>query len=141
MANPTQSPPKPASGWRAWAEEIRRDVVALWFAVRDPRTPWYAKLIGGLVLAYALSPVDLIPDFIPILGYLDDLILVPLGLLLVTWLIPAEVFAEHKAKADPGYGLPKSLIAGVVIFSLWALAAIGLGFWVQYELRHWDVPV
>jgi len=65
---------------RAWAKAVKRDVVALWLAARDPRTPWYVKLLAGLVAAYALSPIDLIPDFVPVLGYLDDLVIVPLGI-------------------------------------------------------------
>lgn len=143
MARPATEPtaPPPQGGWRAWAQDIRRDVVALWFALRDPRTPWYAKLLGGLVLAYVLSPIDLIPDFIPVIGFLDDLILVPLGLLLVTRLIPEAVFAEHKAKADPSYSLPSSLIAGGVILLLWVVVAAGFGLWVYHQLTSWDVPV
>jgi uncharacterized membrane protein YkvA (DUF1232 family) len=67
---------------RGWARGIKRDVMALWLAARDPRTPWYAKAVAATVAAYALSPIDLIPDFIPVLGYLDDLIIVPLGIVL-----------------------------------------------------------
>ena len=74
---------------KKWARAIRRDVVAVWIAARDPRVPWYAKALALAVAAYALSPIDLIPDFIPVLGYLDDLIIVPLGILLVVRLIPA----------------------------------------------------
>jgi uncharacterized membrane protein YkvA (DUF1232 family) len=76
---------------RLWAKTVERDVIALWLAARDSRTPWYAKLIAAAVAAYALSPIDLIPDFIPVLGYLDDLIIVPLGILLVLKLFRATL--------------------------------------------------
>ncbi len=76
---------------KAWARRIKRDVVALWLAARDSRVPVAAKVVAGIVAAYALSPIDLIPDFIPILGYLDDLILVPLGIALAVRMIPAAV--------------------------------------------------
>src|SRR5438445_9945018 len=84
---------------KAWARAIKRDVVAVWIAARDPRVPWYAKALALLVAAYALSPIDLIPDFIPVLGQLDDLIIVPLGILLVIKLIPAELMAEFREQA------------------------------------------
>ena len=82
-----------------WARSIKRDVIALFLAARDPRTPWYAKVAAGLVAAYALSPIDLIPDFIPVLGYLDDLILVPIGIWVVVRLIPADLMREFRADA------------------------------------------
>src|SRR5580700_2303880 len=85
--------------WKERARNLKRDVVAIALAVRDPRVPWYAKAVGVCVIAYALSPIDLIPDFVPVLGYLDDLMLVPLGLLLTLRLIPAEILAEHRAAA------------------------------------------
>src|SRR6266700_7126751 len=85
--------------WKERVRNLKRDVVAIALALRDPRVPWYAKAIGACVVAYALSPIDLIPDFIPVLGYLDDLVLVPLGLLLVLRLIPAEILAEHRVAA------------------------------------------
>jgi len=83
---------------RSWARTVKRDVSALALAARDPRTPWYAKLTAMLVIAYVLSPIDLIPDFIPVIGWLDDLILVPLGLLLVIRLMPKELMAELRHK-------------------------------------------
>ena len=84
---------------KLWAREIKRDVVALWIAARDPRTPWYAKVVAAGVAAYALSPIDLIPDFIPVLGYVDDLLVVPLGMLLVVRLIPKPLMAEFREQA------------------------------------------
>ena len=85
---------------RAWARRLKRDVVALWIAARDPRTPLAAKLVAGAVAAYALSPIDLIPDFIPILGYLDDLIIVPAGIWLALRLIPASLMMEFRSQAE-----------------------------------------
>src|SRR6266478_5767146 len=82
---------------KQWARAIRRDVVAVWIAAHDPRVPWHAKALALAVAAYALSPIDLIPDFIPVLGYLDDLIIVPAGIALVIRLIPAPIMAEHRA--------------------------------------------
>lgn len=88
------------AGWRRRAREVRRDVTALYFACRDPRVPWYTKAFVALVVAYALSPIDLIPDFIPVLGYLDDLVLLPLGVLMAVKMIPADVLAEHRERAQ-----------------------------------------
>ena len=84
---------------RAWARRIKRDVVAVWIAARDRRTPGAARLLAAAVAAYALSPIDLIPDFIPVLGYLDDVVLVPLGILLVVRLVPPGLMAEFRAEA------------------------------------------
>ncbi len=83
---------------RGWADEVRGDTLAIASALRDRRTPWLAKVLGAAVVAYAFSPIDLIPDFIPFVGYLDDLVLVPIGLRMVRALIPAEVLAEHRSK-------------------------------------------
>jgi uncharacterized membrane protein YkvA (DUF1232 family) len=87
------------SALRLWAKRVERDVIAVWLAARDPRTPWYTKVVAAGVAAYALSPIDLIPDFVPVLGYLDDLIIVPLGILLAINLIPRELMTEFRAKA------------------------------------------
>ena len=119
---------------KAWARAIRRDVVAVWIAARDPRVPWYAKALALAVAAYALSPIDLIPDFVPVLGYLDDLIIVPLGILLVIKLIPAELMAEFRAEAARREGAPRSMVAAVVIVLTW-IAAAGLLLWWL-----WPVP-
>src|SRR5882762_11450439 len=99
---------------RKWARSLKRDVHAIYLAARDPRVPWYAKAVALAVAAYALSPIDLIPDFIPVLGYLDDLIIVPLGILLVVKLIPAELMAEFRAEAARREGAPRSIIAALV---------------------------
>lgn len=109
--------------WRARARLIKGDVVALSFAVRDPRVPWYAKVAAACVVAYALSPIDLIPDFIPVLGYLDDLVLVPLGVWAVVRLIPAEVLAECRARAERVGRRARSWVAAAVIIAIWLLLA------------------
>jgi len=96
--------------WKQWARAIRRDAHALYLAARDPRVSWLAKAVAIAVAAYALSPIDLIPDFIPVIGYLDDLIIVPLGIWLVVSLIPDEIMVEYRAKADFAPGLHLSLL-------------------------------
>lgn len=97
------------AGWiehgQRWARAIERDVVALWIAARDRRTPILAKLVAGAVAAYALSPIDLIPDFVPVLGYLDDLVIVPLGILLAVRLVPAALMQEFRERAAARSGL------------------------------------
>ena len=90
----------PVSGWRAWARGLKQQTLIVWFAARDPRTPWWVRALALAVAAYALSPIDLIPDFIPVLGYLDDLLLVPLGLALVLRMIPDEVRSDATARAS-----------------------------------------
>lgn len=108
---------------KQWARAISRDVVALWLAARDPRVPWYAKAVAGLVAAYALSPIDLIPDFIPILGYLDDLIIVPLGILFAIRLIPSELMHELRAEAITR-AKPRTWAGLMLILAIWAIAAL-----------------
>lgn len=104
---------------KQWAKQIKRDVYAVWFAARDPETPFLAKLVALLVVAYAISPIDLIPDFIPVLGYLDDLILVPLGIMLVLRLVPTEVMQRCRLQADAISQKPSSYIAALVFIILW----------------------
>ncbi len=84
---------------KTWARNLKRDVFALWIAAHDPRVPWHAKVVAGCVAAYALSPIDLMPDFIPIFGYLDDIIIVPLSIFLAVKLVPADFMAEFRAEA------------------------------------------
>jgi len=114
--------------WQERVHDLKRDVVAIAFAVRDPRVPWYAKAVGACVVAYALSPIDLIPDFVPVLGYLDDLVLVPLGLLLVLRLIPADILAEHRVAAAAVVERPVSRAGAAVVIVIWVLAAALLAF-------------
>ena len=111
------------------ARLLKRDVVALYFAARDPRTPRAAKLFIALVVAYALSPIDLIPDFIPVLGYLDDLILVPLGIAIALRMVPPGVLAESREKADTLSHKPKNWFAAAIIVLLWLAATLALGWW------------
>ena len=113
---------------RSWARSIKRDIVALWLAARDPRVPWHAKLVAGAVAAYALSPIDLIPDFIPVLGLLDDLLLVPAGILLAVRLIPGPVMADLRLQAEQ-QRRPSSRGAMVVILLIW-ITAIALTIWL-----------
>lgn len=121
---------------RQWAKQIKREIHALYLALKDPRTPWYAKAIGFVVIGYAISPIDLIPDFIPVLGYLDDVILLPLGLLLFQRLVPAVVLAECKARADQHSSRPRSFAAAVVIASIWVLCILGVVLYAQYWLQQ-----
>jgi uncharacterized membrane protein YkvA (DUF1232 family) len=108
--------------WSEKVKKLRTEVVVLYYSFRDRRTPWYAKVLTSIVVAYALSPVDLIPDFIPVLGYLDDLILVPAGVYLALKLIPAEVLEEHREKAqtEPINSRIKWM-ASTIIVMIWLL--------------------
>jgi uncharacterized membrane protein YkvA (DUF1232 family) len=118
---------------REWARTIKRDVHAIYLAASDPRTPWYAKALALCVAGYALSPIDLIPDFIPVLGYIDDAIIVPLGILAVIKLIPAEVIAEHRAAAALARERPVSRNAAMVIACIWAVSvALTVSFGYRY---------
>lgn len=115
---------------RRYAEGLRRDVYALYLAYRDPRVPWYARAWALLVVAYALSPIDLIPDALPVIGYLDDLVLVPLGLMLAHRLIPPAVMAEARVRAAAGLpvGTARTArIGGLIVVLLWlGLAALAI---------------
>jgi uncharacterized membrane protein YkvA (DUF1232 family) len=119
---------------KLWARNIRRDVIAVWLAARDPRVPWYVKGLALAVAAYALSPIDLIPDFIPVLGYLDDLVIVPAGILLVVALVPPGLMAEFRAWADAEQPRPRSMMAAAVIVAVWvALTAMLIwGLWAWF---------
>lgn len=121
-----------------WAKTIRSDGITLWFAVRHPLTPWYARLLGVLIVAYALSPIDLIPDFIPVLGYLDDVLLLPGLIWLVIRLIPPAVLQECRDKAEHHQGgKPTSRMGAVVIVVLWVGACLAL--W-HVLVRHLVAP-
>jgi uncharacterized membrane protein YkvA (DUF1232 family) len=117
---------------KVWAGMIKRDVHALYLASRDPRVPWHAKALAVVVAGYALSPIDLIPDFIPVLGYLDDVILVPLGILIVVRLIPPEIMAEHREIAAAAQERPVSRRAAVAIICI-GIATIALCAWLVYR--------
>ena len=109
---------------KLWARAIKRDVIAIWLAARDPRTPWAARILAALVAAYALSPLDLIPDFVPGLGYLDDLLIVPMGILAVVKLIPTPLMAEYREAANLVAAKPISGVGLVIVVGLWLLAAL-----------------
>jgi uncharacterized membrane protein YkvA (DUF1232 family) len=119
-----------------WARAIKRDVVALSIAGRDPRVPWSAKVAAMAVAAYALSPIDLIPDFIPVLGYLDDLVIVPLGILLVVKLIPSPLMAEFREQALRQPERPTSKAGALVIIVIWIAAFT----WVLWTFWPAAVP-
>ena len=112
---------------RVWAKILKRDVLALWIAARDPRTPWYAKVVAAAVAAYALSPIDLIPDFIPVIGYLDDLIIVPLGIFFCIKMIPSDLMDEFRMRAAEIEDRPVSKFAAALIVLLW----IACGVWLM----------
>jgi uncharacterized membrane protein YkvA (DUF1232 family) len=112
--------------WKQRVRQLKQETYAVYLACKDPRVPWYARVFAGFVVAYAFSPLDLIPDFIPILGYLDDLILVPLGIILVLKMIPPAVLVECRQKAEKvmGDGKPTNWIAAGVIVVIWLLVGI-----------------
>lgn len=118
---------------KAWAKSLKRDVMTLWFVLRHPHTPWLARALAAILTAYALSPIDLIPDFIPVLGYLDDLIIVPLGIWLLLKIIPEQVLMECRNQADEWFRQdqqkPRSWMGLVIILGLWVGAA-----WAAYTV-------
>lgn len=114
-----------------WARTLKRDTVALYLAARDPRVPWYAKVVAACAAAYALSPIDLIPDFIPVIGYLDDIILVPLGIALAIRLIPPALLKEHRQRASARIAeRPVSRIGALAIITIWVVLASGCIAWL-----------
>lgn len=119
---------------RTFAKSLKAEIAVLASALRDPRTPWTAKVLGIAVVAYAVSPIDLIPDFIPVIGYLDELILLPLALWAVRALIPEEVIAEHRAKVPPGTRLAASRTAGAVIVAIWVVSLALVASWMWERL-------
>jgi uncharacterized membrane protein YkvA (DUF1232 family) len=124
---------KPLGVWKQRARDIKREVFALYFACRDPRVPWYAKALAVGIVGYAFSPIDLIPDFIPVLGYLDELVLLPLGIMAVCAMIPRDVLAECRKRANSLEGTPPNWIAAVTIVAIW----LGLTVAAIYWLASW----
>jgi uncharacterized membrane protein YkvA (DUF1232 family) len=124
--------------WKARAQQLKTEVYALYLAYKDRRTPWYAKLFTALVVGYAFSPIDLIPDPIPILGYLDDLVLIPLGVFLAVKMIPPQVMEESReiAKELMAQGKPVNKVAAVVIVLIW----IGLAVLAGIVVYRWVKP-
>jgi uncharacterized membrane protein YkvA (DUF1232 family) len=110
--------------WKAKSKQLRTEIVALYLASKHPKTPWYAKVLAALIIGYALSPIDLIPDFIPVVGYLDDLILVPAGIALLIKIIPRDILEECRAKArsEALNDKSKNWVAGAIIVFIWLLA-------------------
>lgn len=120
FANKISTMREKLKGWKRKAKKIKSDIYTLSLSYRDPRVPWYAKLLSLAIIGYALSPIDLIPDFIPVLGYLDDFILLPLAIGLVVKMIPEEVIEENREKAESGLSnLGKNWIAGIPIILIW----------------------
>jgi len=121
---------------KQWAQSIKRDVVALWIAARDRRTPVLAKIVAGCVAAYALSPIDLIPDFIPVLGYLDDLLIVPLGIVLAIRLVPAPLMSEYRMRAAERNQRPMSRLGLAAIVAIWIATAAWAGWFTWRLFQH-----
>ena len=115
---------------RDWAKQLKRQTLTLYYAGRDPRTPWHAKLVAGLIVAYAISPIDLIPDFIPVLGYLDEIILLPAAIWLALKLVPAAVLEAARQKAEHTSERPTSTAAAVTIVLIWIALATLFGWWM-----------
>ena len=118
------------AGWKQQARRLKRETYALYLACRDPRVPWYAKVVAACVVGYAFSPVDLIPDFVPVLGYLDEVIILPLGVLLALWLIPPALLAEHRERAAAMAERPVSRTAAAAIIVLWLATAVLVALWL-----------
>ena len=114
--------------WKQRVRQLKIEVYAIWLAYQDPRVPWYARVFAACVVGYAFSPIDLIPDLVPILGYLDDLVLIPVGVALALKMIPPPVLAEcrEKARAAMSQGQPVNRTAAAVIVALWLLLAAGM---------------
>src|ERR687886_961976 len=124
--------------WKQQVRKLKKETYAIYIACKDSRVPWYARVFAGIVVAYAFSPIDFIPDFIPILGYLDDLVLVPLGIILVLKMIPPAVLAEcrEKAEAAMDQSKPTSKIAAIVIVVIWLILGILAIIWVGSLLQR-----
>lgn len=119
---------------QAWAKHYKREITAIMYALKHEKTPWYAKVLAVIVVGYALSPIDFIPDFIPVIGYLDDLLLLPLGIALTIKLIPKDVFEQCREQAEK-QPLEKGrhLLAAAVILSFWLLLIL----WIANHFFHW----
>ena len=119
---------------KAWAKNLKRQIFILYFAYRDERVPWYVKLFTACIVAYAFSPIDLIPDFIPILGYLDDVIILPLGIMFALKMIPKDVISDCEVKANEMMknGKPKNWIVGSLIIFIWSVIVL----WILLKVFH-----
>jgi len=127
---------KMAAHWKERARRLTREVYALYFACRDPRVPWYAKALAVCVVGYALSPIDLIPDAIPVFGQLDDLVLIPLGVLAIRGMIAPEVLADCREQAARLDGAPRNWVAAGIIIAVWlALVAAAVAWVIRRAAR------
>lgn len=117
---------------KRWARNVQRDTYAVGLVARDSRVPWYTKMLAIIVAGYAVSPLDVIPDFIPVIGLVDDVILIPLGIVLIVKLVPAEILAEHRGHAERAIDLPKNRIGAVVLLGCW-LAVVGISGWLLWR--------
>lgn len=119
---------------QGWARSLKRDVMTLWFCTHHPDTPWWLRLLMLAIVAYALSPIDLIPDFIPLLGYLDDLLLLPLGIWLAVRLMPPGILADCRVQAlaweQQHSARPVSRVGAAVVLLIWTLGAAGIAYWL-----------
>lgn len=124
--------------WKQRVKQLKKETYAIYLACKDPRVPWYVRVFAGFVVAYAFSPIDLIPDAIPILGYLDDLILVPLGIILVLKMIPPNVLVDCRAQAEAAMNeaKPRNWIAAGAIVTIWLLLGILTVVWVGRILKR-----
>jgi uncharacterized membrane protein YkvA (DUF1232 family) len=124
--------------WKQQVRKLKKETYVIYLACKDSRVPWYARTLAAIVVAYALSPIDLIPDIIPVIGYLDDLILVPLGIILVIRMIPPTVLEECRQQAEVAIdrSTPKSWIAAVVVVAIWLLLGVFAVIWLGNLLRH-----
>ena len=112
--------------WKEGARQLRKDIYTLYYAYKDPRVPWYAKALAAAVVAYAASPIDLIPDFIPVIGYLDDLVIVPLGIIIALKAVPKDVLGECRARAEEAVakGKLRNWYTAFIIIAIWVFVAI-----------------
>ena len=125
--------------WQQKAKELKRETYALYYACKDSRVPWYVKFLAGCAIAYAVSPIDLIPDFIPVLGLLDDLILLPLAIILILKLIPANIMDDCRRQAEATVASDKNQLqswnASLVIIVIWFIVGVILAFWIHSLVR------
>lgn len=125
---------------RAWARAVKRDVMTLWFARSHPGTPWVAEALTAFVVAYALSPIDLIPDFIPVLGYVDDVLLLPALIWLALRLLPLQVLLDSRRQAEAWLAQrsnkPRSRVGAVVIIAIWLAMLLALAVWLAVAVKR-----
>lgn len=122
-----------AQKMRLWAKRVKSDIIAIFYAIKHPKTPLIARIVGGIIVGYALSPIDLIPDFIPVLGYLDDVILIPLGITLVLKLIPTDIMAECREMviANPPSSKPKIWVCAFLVIFVWIALVYRIYYWIR----------